>query len=363
MDAIDAFRRFSLSVDIINDNNKQQINQILENISKNIIGATFFEVQFRSRTNTTKQEYLTTIWSNKQEAIGQIFDVRINNELRGQISYALENNTKLWVVSEDGNVLNPNSKCIDLWSSSSNLPKYWKYIDDKDHKTSVILPLKHKGMHDPIGVVNFEFENFHEINPNFKKIFETLSKSITTLLYSYQARNHQSNNTKRAVNEILDLTQKQNHILRKPEVFIAYSSRSLPDVIDVIKEIEARYEQKFKFVWWNEINKTGNIDKQLIKAITTSKLAIAYFSEPKEDGSFVDNANVLFEAGMFHALSNKDIANEPVFWIPIREKHNEKIPFDFAHERIIEVQRNQDNSLQEKKLKLSIINRLKEIHK
>jgi len=357
MNAIDAFRRFSLSVDIINDDSKQQINQILENISNNIIGASFFEVQFRSKNNITEEEFLTTIWSNKQDAIDQVFNVR------GQTGYALVNNVKLWIVDENGKNLSQSSKCIDLWSSTKNLPNYWKYIDDKEHKTSIIIPLKHKGIHAPIGVVNFEFEEYHEINSNFKTIFQILSKSITTLLYSYQARNHQSNNTKKAVDEILTLTRNENHILKKPEIFIAYSSRSLSDVIDVIREIEVRYEQEFKFVWWDEINTTGNIDRQLIQAITKSKIAILYFSEPKSNGGFKDNPNVLFEAGMFHTLSNENITSEPVFWIPIREQSEENIPFDFARERIIEVQRKKDNSLRNKNLELSIINRLKEINK
>ncbi|WP_299248921.1 hypothetical protein [uncultured Aquimarina sp.] len=364
MNAIDAFRRFSLSVDIINDNNKQQINRILENISKNIIGASFFEVQFRTKNNKTKNEFLTTIWSNKQDAIGQVFNVRdLDNRLRGQTGYTLERNIKLWIVDEDGGILNEKSNCIDLWSNTDDFPDYWNYLEDMDYRTSIILPLKHVGTHDPIGIVNFEFEDYYKPNPNFKNVFENLSKSITTLLYAYQARHHQSNNTKSAVDEILTLTRKEQYILKKPEIFVAYSSRGLHDVIEIIKEIETEYENKFKFIWWDKISLTGNIDSQLIKAIMGCKLAIIYFSEPKECGGFVDNPNVVFEAGMFHTLSNNDITTEPVYWIPIREQDDSKIPFDFARERIINVQRDKDKSLFSNKLKFAIEQRLKGIRK
>lgn len=52
----------------------------------------------------------------------------------------------------------------------------------------------------------------------------------------------------------------------------------------------------------------------------------------------MDNPNVIFEAGMLHALINSPDA-PPSGWIPVREEDSPAAPFDFAAERIEKVPR------------------------
>ncbi|NEP15999.1 MAG: hypothetical protein F6J97_03740, partial [Leptolyngbya sp. SIO4C1] len=73
-----------------------------------------------------------------------------------------------------------------------------------------------------------------------------------------------------------------------------------------------------------------------------------------------DNANVLFEAGMFHALMN-DASAVPAAWIPVREKPPPPIPFDFATLRILEVERLQDGTFNHDTFKNELETRLESL--
>ena len=89
--------------------------------------------------------------------------------------------------------------------------------------------------------------------------------------------------------------------------------------------------------------------KQIIETITKSRFGVCYFSEPAPDGDsdnhkFIDNVNVIFEAGMFQSLTNSPNV-VPVGWIPIREKESPPPPFDFGKERIVEIPRLADGKL------------------
>ena len=61
---------------------------------------------------------------------------------------------------------------------------------------------------------------------------------------------------------------------------------------------------------------------------------------------YVDNSNVLIEAGMLHALRSSRLAST-VAWIPIREADDrtDSIPFDFVTERMIQVPRESNGAL------------------
>jgi hypothetical protein len=93
---------------------------------------------------------------------------------------------------------------------------------------------------------------------------------------------------------------------------------------------------------------SGNINQQVADAITNCHLGVCYLSARRNgDGAdagdglaFVDNANVLFEAGMLYALKQQPGAT-PASWIVIRE--SEELggppPFDLASERMVIVPR------------------------
>jgi hypothetical protein len=70
-----------------------------------------------------------------------------------------------------------------------------------------------------------------------------------------------------------------------------------------------------------DIADSGAITAQIADKIVKSRFGICYFSEPGQQPSqhkYVDNPNVIFEAGMLHALINSPDA-PPSGWIPVRE--------------------------------------------
>lgn len=83
--------------------------------------------------------------------------------------------------------------------------------------------------------------------------------------------------------------------------------------------------------------------------VVRSRHGICYFSEPAPAGvghRYVDNPNVIFEAGMLHALINAPDA-PPSGWIPVREDDSPPAPFDFADQRIERVPRDQQGQVLE----------------
>ncbi|HEU4397498.1 MAG TPA: hypothetical protein VFU54_06640, partial [Actinomycetota bacterium] len=91
-----------------------------------------------------------------------------------------------------------------------------------------------------------------------------------------------------------------------------------------------------------------------------SRYGICYFSEPAPPGAehgYVDNPNVIFEAGMLHALINAPDA-PPSGWIPVREESSPPAPFDFADQRIEKVPRDQDGQVVEERLRAQMQRRI-----
>ena len=359
MEALDSFRRFALSVDIVNDNIKDQIVAILNNICLKTLGASFYEVQIRKLGRGGNYSYLETVWSNVD---GIVNPIKTDGEYTGQTTFAFDKNIKLWVNEENGDYLNENSQCLDSWSEVKDLPKYWPYNNSKNKfRTSIILPLSLKGDFVPFGVVNFEFEKCHLINDRNIKIFENLAHSIAILTHSYDVRKQQAKNTKETLTELRSLTDKNILVLEKPKVFVAFPMNCEKDIIQIIQEISEEFSEEYDFVFWDSINKSGSIDEHLIEEITKSKFGIAYFSQLGDNGNYVDNPNVVFEAGMFHAMTSDNLSKEPVRWIPIREAKSGKKPFDFAHQRIIEIRRIKGNKIDDiEAIKTLISERLKE---
>ena len=84
MEALDSFRRFALSVDIVNDNIKDQIVAILNNICLKTLGASFYEVQIRKLGRGGNYSYLETVWSNVD---GIVNPIKTEGEYTGQNNF------------------------------------------------------------------------------------------------------------------------------------------------------------------------------------------------------------------------------------------------------------------------------------
>ena len=67
-------------------------------------------------------------------------------------------------------------------------------------------------------------------------------------------------------------------------------------------------------------------------------LTLSYAGVVQDGVEYVDNPNVVFEAGMLHArtsVDETDKSGEPCGWIPIREAESAPAPFDFSPSKIM----------------------------
>jgi len=149
--------------------------------------------------------------------------------------------------------------------------------------------------------------------------------------------------------------------IAKPQMFVAFSSKAEAEVVGVLADVVSQFSGMLRTVQWKRIDDSGTITAQLAEAITTSRFGLCYLSEPDErTGGYRDNANVLFEAGMFQALSTLTI-QERASWIPLREENSPPPPFDLAGERIEPVPRTVDGRLNEELFRSRLAGRLKRL--
>ena len=161
----------------------------------------------------------------------------------------------------------------------------------------------------------------------------------------YEARQLNSKHTDLAIDIIESRLQTPLPRLTKPTIFVASSSRADKEVMATLLQILKKNSNKFDFIYWAELDKPGNIIVQLLQVVSKCRYAICYFSEKGEEGPFVDNPNVIFEAGMFHGRTST-LGGAASFWIPIREEQsNDEIFFDLDQERILKIKRNKDGSI------------------
>src|SRR5207237_2840172 len=123
--------------------------------------------------------------------------------------------------------------------------------------------------------------------------------------------------------------------------------RADEQAIGIIRKVINEFHSQVDEVFWKSITESGNINSQMLAALDECSLGICYFSEPATNRKeYVDNLNVVFEAGMLHALTNAS-TGAPKKWIPVREPQSPATPFDFASERTIIVSRLADGALNE----------------
>ncbi len=344
---------FTLSVDLINKDNFNSIMGIIHRFAEAALAVKSVSVLiarpgFEGAGGLVRDDGKIFLQNKKND---HYTDIR---------ALSFEEQIPLWIVSKNREHLSQGNDLQDLWSDIDNLPPY-KDPPELEGKTklSIVIPLKKS--HDKIfGVISFDSIQHEVITERAKKEFESITDSVSKLYRISEYYNNQRERTNMAIqqfeNSVVD--EKLHDILKKPNIFLASSGAAKDDVISTIKEVMQEYSEKIALVYWKDINEAGNINEQILKAISECKYGICYFSEDDSQGSFCDNYNVIFEAGMMQALTNTKIENAPEAWIPIREKTSQKIPFDFAAERILFVPRDNEKKLVHESFRNQLRNRI-----
>lgn len=259
---------------------------------------------------------------------------------------------EMWIVEESGGTLKASESLRDLWHQAVDLPRY-QDISQRDIRTSILLPLV--AGRRCCGAVLFETEEYVEPTGVAKQELRRIVGCLGDLFLLNNTYNKQRKNTVSALDGLSRLQQAgdfQN--LKKPFVFLAFPGKADTAVVDAINHVVEEYSAYLNFVRWDRISSAGSITVDLLRRVGEARYGICYFSEPSEPGKFIDNINVVFEAGMLQSLTNSPNA-QPEGWIPIRERASPAMPFDFAQERTVQVPRDQDGRLTSNALKGSSV--------
>ena len=350
-------RQFALSVDIVDQATFNRVRDHVVEYMRNELEAAYFGLMTRSTIDG--QPGLQTTWSSADQGSGTT--IRSGDGYTRQVSIAFDQRRPLWVVAADGGALrdvDDPAGYLDLWSDVTGLPRYVSPAEES-MKTSIMLPLVRLGR--PLGVMYLESTTHVEATPVAKHELTTLAEALAILLELRDANKAQTEGTEKAVSQLgRFLGQAKFPRLTKPNLFLASADDADSHVLGILKGVLAEFDSKVSVFDWHEIADSGAITSQIADRIVRSRYGICYFSEPAPSGAehgYVDNPNVIFEAGMLHALINAPDA-PPSGWIPVREESSPPAPFDFADQRIEKVPRDQDGQVVEERLRAQMQRRI-----
>ncbi|SET52325.1 hypothetical protein SAMN05216326_1333 [Nitrosomonas marina] len=345
----DQLKLFALSVDVVDIDRFNRINRLIDEYCRETLGIESTKLHLASEVDNQP--------ALKQYGMGalDIEHVRTiktsNGNYNSLTSLAYGKRKPLWIVSANGkqNLKKCSSGFSDLWSGLKTLPDYKTNgsIDEKELRTSIIIPICHKN--DMLGVMNFETSDYIEITDEAKSELSKITETLGILIHLFRSADAQKTSTTAALDNLQQLLSRPLPKLTKPKIFLASSADAEADVISAVCNVldESTYTEKLDLIYWKDMNQPGNINQQLLEAIASCRYGICYFSQKVADNDYIDNINVVFEAGMFHGRVD-EITPEPASWIPIREKQSPELPFDFAQERILWVERNKNGTLKTK---------------
>lgn len=328
-------------------------------------------------------------WCNDDADAVPIYSDNTITSYRAQSTYAYQEQKPLWIISKDEGPLNKSEEYIDHWSSThenkiKKLPNF-ENPNKQDVKTSVIVPLKHGEKH-VFGFICLESEECikgdTKISDRAKEEFEKLANSIGAILSAHENYSNRKSSTRKALERLKKLAKdyRLSCPLSKPTVFFGSSSKADKQVLGIIRRVLDNFGDEVEVKYWSKDESPGFIPKHIKEVIFDCRFGICYFSEPikkenqnkdsdtnREDQAkhrYIDNPNVIFEAGMLDSLvSSVDAA--PTGWIPIREEDSPSAPFDFAQQRMIIVKRMgiEKKEINEEELTTNLKDRLRELLK
>jgi hypothetical protein len=340
-------KQFSRSVDIVDRTTFDGVRDLIIDYLKRELGPNEYFELLRDRP-VGAEMVLDTFWSSEDRV--QLLPVPRSDgpfETPAAMSFATEK--PLWVVPRDKEQSLdgcPPSDYEDQWSQVTDLPPH-QSPTKRRMKTLITLPLRRKrprGVLYPLGLFYMESPRYLIAEEPAQNEFSLLADALATLLELWEVNETHSRLTVEAVHDLQEaITSAEFPRLTTPQVFVAHSKRADPQVTQIMREVLERYqtESKIEVTYWDEINESGNVTVQIGEKIVKSRFGLCYLSEPADRDrrtKYVDNPNVVFEAGMLHGLRNAPNA-PPSDWVPIRERESPPAPFDFAQERILEVAR------------------------
>jgi hypothetical protein len=346
-------RSFARAVDIVDGSTFDGVRRLIVRYVEKDLGGQYFELMREQAVGGGPG--LSMFWSS-QDSPNAWPLVTESGACTNLITAAYCERRPVWAVSRDDAPVGGGGAIDDQWSQLKDLPTtYTPMAPNGDTRTVVVLPLVRK---QPLGVFYFECDSTLAITDVAKQELRLLGEALSLLMELYETNRTQSRMTSSALDELRDsLESARFPKLTKPHFFVAYSSRADSRVQVVIQQVLHRYSAQIEFTDWAKVHETGNINTHIAREVARSRFGVCYLSEPAPVAGgphpFIDNPNVVFEAGMLHARTSEidGAQGEPCGWIPIREEGSPPAPFDFASERMLRVPRYDDGTLDEGSLR------------
>jgi len=340
--------QLALSMDIIDELSLNEITELIERYLVKVLGIQNSKVMIVDQVDREVMLMRHSLKGLKSEIAMPI--KQEDGSLYGQASLAFEKNKPLWIVSAKGKQnLSSCEGYSDQWSGLRSIPKF-RFLGNTEEpvKTRIIVPIVIRQNNRVFGTLILETCEYLDITEDAKKELKNIAEILSIVIRSHKITYALHSRTREAITSLENVLAKPLPPLTKPNLFLAYAQEAERDVTEIIiKTLKDEYSDKVVLINWEEMDQPGNINQQLIEAVGNCRYAICYLSQKSPAGEYIDNRNVIFEAGMFHGRTEwtSDI---PSMWIPVREKDSPRPPFDFAQERILLVERNKDGSLKRK---------------
>ena len=355
-------KRFALSVDIVDENIFKQTWELIRKYLTEQLEPTYMALLVEGQVNDKPG-----LWARECSAGGNLsFSLmKGEDEYNGLAAYSFGEGKPLWLVSPDKEPLDLNTSIKDKWSKAENLPRFDR-PSDAGIRSVVFVPLRQGGR--TIGVLDLQSTQYNEITNKITKELLLLADTIAVILTLSETFKSQRDHTVEAINlHSKALSEESWPILTKPKIFVASSGNADATVMGAIRSVLDEFSEQLDVHYWKDSSTSGNINLDILQQVKESQFGLCYFSEPVNDpkGTYQDNVNVVFEAGMFQSQTNPNVTDDPTGWIPIREPEplSPPPPFDFAQQRMIIVERLANENANIDKLKGSLKDRINNLLK
>jgi hypothetical protein len=350
-------QNFARSVDIVDEQVLREARDLVHQYLQDELGVAYLELARAHMIN--EGTGLRTFWSSASKDFSTTIKGP-DNQYSSQVAVSYDMRKPLWIVNPQRRPLRTAGNYVDQWSSIADLPPY-KAPLEQDLFTSVIIPIWRPDNR-IFGVMYLETAKYLDIAEFDSQELVVLADALGVLIDLYDLNKVQTQGTRDAISNLRRIREAVVFPqIALPQIFLAFSAKADKEVIGVLVDVLKEFSGRLRIIQWNKIDDSGTITAQLAEAITTSRFGLCYLSEPREDtGDYTDNQNVLFEAGMLHALTALSIY-ERSGWIPLREAQSPPPPFDFAGERIEVVPRTGDGRLNEELFRARLSARLQRL--
>jgi hypothetical protein len=360
---------FAQSVDIVDDTTFESVRSVVYRYVRDQLDAQYCELLRETHAVNGGGDRVTldTFWSSQDR--NHHWDLKNpDGSHTNAITQAYAACQPLWIAGCEKEVLAKSGSQVDQLTGVEVSPYAPSY---ENAHTTVVIPLRFKHTD---GVFLIETGRYIEATDVAKAELLQLGSALAILYELYEANTSQENNTLRALEDLRDLLDASKFPrLAKPHFFIAFSHEADQEVIGAITDVLDEFSDRAEFTNWRHMTESGSITSQISQEIGLSKFGICYLSQPigtssSADGAegvdYLDNPNVVFEAGMLHARTSADETDksgEPCGWIPIREAKSVPAPFDFSTLRTLQVPRIRNGALNEESFKSELRQRMKSL--